>query len=113
MLHSILSTRQYTGLHPLLLSLTVPQITGGRITAELEVQADTVASEVGMGVTAMEIGEQQTPDPNRPSVVLRRAGENSLWELAKKTGSTVSAIQEANHLTQEPLDDRILLIPIP
>ena len=100
-------------LHPLLLSMTAPQITGGRITAELDAQADTVASNVGMGVTAMEIGEQQTPDPNRPSVILRRAGENSLWELAKKTGSTVSAIQEANHLTQEPLDDRILLIPIP
>lgn len=99
-------------IHPLILSVTQPQISGGRIMAEMEVQADTVSLNVGNGVTAMEAGEPKVPDPNRPSVILRRAGEGSLWDLAKKTGSTVDAILAANQLTQEPMDDRFLLIPI-
>ena len=99
-------------IHPLILSVTQPQISGGRIMAEMEVQADTVSLNVGNGVTAMEAGEPEVPDPNRPSVILRRAGEGSLWDLAKKTGSTVDAILAANQLTQEPMDDRFLLIPI-
>ena len=100
-------------IHPQVLSVTLPQISGGRITAEMEAQADTVAPSVGSAVTSMEAGEQGSPDPNRPSVILSRAGNASLWELAKKNGSTVEAICSANRLTQEPMDDRILLIPIP
>lgn len=99
--------------HPRLLSVSPVQISGGRITAELEAQADTVAPSVGDAITSMEIGEATAPDPNRPSLILRRAGGSSLWELAKNTGSTVDAIYAANRLTQEPTDDRILLIPIP
>ena len=99
--------------NPQVISVTAPQVSGGRITAELETQADTVASSIGPAVTSMEIGEPSTPDPNRPSLILRRIGENSLWDLAKKTGSTVDAIYAANRLTQEPTADRILLIPIP
>ena len=80
--------------------------------AEMEIRADTVSADVGNGVTSMEAGEPTAPDPNRPSVILRRAGGGSLWDLAKKTGSTVDAILAANQLPQEPMDDRILLIPI-
>jgi hypothetical protein len=43
---------------------------------------------------------------------LRRAGDGSLWELAKASGSTVAAIRSANDLENEPLDDRMLLIPV-
>ena len=99
-------------IYPEVVSLTPPQINTGRIAMELEVQADTVSPRIGSGVTALEMGEPTPPDPNRPSLILRRAGEASLWELAKKSGSTVEAIREANHLTQEPTGDRILLIPI-
>lgn len=102
-----------TQVYPLVCMVTPPQISGGRITAELEAQADTIASSVGNAVTSMEAGEPKPLDPNRPSVLLRRAGGKSLWELAKKTGTTVEAIYAANQLTQEPVDDRILLIPIP
>lgn len=97
---------------PLILSVTPPQISTGRIMAEMEIRADTVSADVGNGVTSMEAGEPTAPDPNRPSVILRRAGGGSLWDLAKKTGSTVDAILAANQLPQEPMDDRILLIPI-
>lgn len=64
-------------------------------------------------VTGLELGEQKTPDPTRPSLVLRRAGEDDLWTIAKETGSTVELIQSANKLTAEPYADQMLLIPIP
>ena len=41
-----------------------------------------------------------------------RAGAESLWELAKASRSTVEAIRQANNLEEEPLDDRMLLIPV-
>lgn len=63
-------------------------------------------------VTALEIGEQAEPDPGRPSLILRKTGTDSLWEVAKQCGSTVEAIQQANNLTEEPDGDRILMIPV-
>lgn len=62
--------------------------------------------------TGMEIGQVRVPDPNRPSLILRRAGEDGLWAIAKGTGTTVSAIMEANGLTGEPTGNQILLIPV-
>lgn len=63
-------------------------------------------------ITELELGEMQDTDPNRPSIILRRADRDSLWELAKQYGSTVAAIQETNQLTQEPEMGKLLLIPI-
>ena len=63
-------------------------------------------------VTEVEMGEPQDPDPNRPTLVLRRKGEQSLWELAKETGSTVERIQDANGLVGEPDSAKMLLIPV-
>lgn len=100
-------------IHPSVNFVAAPQISGGRIVTELEAQVTTVSDVVGDGLASMEAGEPVPPDPNRPSVILRSSGDDSLWELAKRTGSTVEAILTANQLTQEPLEDRILLIPIP
>lgn len=63
--------------------------------------------------TGVEMGEQAEPDPERPSLILCRTGDRSLWDIAKQTGSTVEAIQKANGLQQEPDGDRVLLIPVP
>lgn len=63
-------------------------------------------------VTGLELSEPIPLDPSRPSLILRRAGGDSLWELAKHTGSTVETIMKANGLQQEPDSDRLLLIPI-
>jgi len=63
-------------------------------------------------VAALESGEVAAPDPNRPSLILRKPGEDSLWTLAKKTGSTMEAIRNANALDGEPASDQILLIPV-
>ena len=63
-------------------------------------------------VTGIGLEENVHADENRPSLILRRAGELSLWELAKKCGSTVEAIRAANDLDGEPESQRMLLIPV-
>lgn len=63
-------------------------------------------------VTALELGEMLQPDPGRPSLVLRRAGSDTLWDIAKQCGSTVEAISQANGLTEEPAEGQMLLIPV-
>ncbi len=63
-------------------------------------------------VTAMEAGEPIVPDPNRPALVLCRAGRERLWELARRNGSTVAAIRAANDLEGDPEPGRMLLIPV-
>ena len=82
------------------------------LSGELQAGAMTVSQQALPMVTGLEMGEVENSDPSRPSLILRRAGDASLWEIAKGTGSTVSAIRKANGLTDEPLDDRLLLIPV-
>lgn len=94
----------------------IPQaVTGAETTlrGDLLLDLQTMDTQGFSMVTAIEAGEQRQPDPQRPSLILQRAGKDSLWDLAKATGSTVEAIREANSLTGEPAEDRMLLIPIP
>ena len=94
----------------------IPQAALGGGNAAL--RADMLLNTMTLGsqgipmMTALELGELEEPDPSRPSLILRKAGDNSLWELAKGCGSTVQAIQEANALTEEPDAEQMLLIPV-
>ncbi len=63
-------------------------------------------------VTGVEIGEQKQPDPDRPSLIVKRVGDEDLWTVAKKYGSTVDAIRAANKLTQDPQEGTMLLVPV-
>lgn len=63
-------------------------------------------------VTDLELGQIKEADPNRPSLILKRAGQEGLWQIAKKYGSTVDAIRTANKLVQDPEDGAMLLIPV-
>ena len=63
-------------------------------------------------LTGLEIGEQTQLDPDRPSLILQRPGDQSLWELAKACGSTVEAIRTANQLIDDPEPCKMLLIPV-
>lgn len=63
-------------------------------------------------VTGLELGEQRRLDPNRPSLILRRIGEDRLWDIAKASNSTVEAIRKANGLQEEPAPNQMLLIPV-
>lgn len=64
-------------------------------------------------VTGLEVGEMQEPDPGRPSLILCRPGGETMWEIAKRTGSTMEAIQQANDLQEELPSNRMILIPVP
>ncbi len=79
---------------------------------EAVLELDTKAQQGFPMVTSLELGEVTEPDPARPSLILCRAGEGGLWELAKRSGATVEAIRKANHLTDEPPVDQLLLVPV-
>ena len=93
-----------------------PQILLGggdmKVRTEFPLQISAYSEEGIPMVTGLNLGEMRQPDENRPSLIIRRAGEGDLWSVAKATGSTVSAIRSANHLQQEPVDGQMLLIPI-
>lgn len=72
----------------------------------------TVANSGISMVTSLELGEEKTPNPARPSLILRNIGTDSLWDVAKECGSTVAAIRQANSLTDEPESGSVLLIPV-
>lgn len=82
------------------------------VRAELPLQLITSGGKGIPMVTELETSADAQPDPQRPSLILRRAGRESLWEIAKKCGSTVAAIQAANHLQEEPHPGQMLLIPV-
>lgn len=64
-------------------------------------------------VSALELGQDRQADPHRPSLIVRRIGEEgSVWNLAKHCGSSVSAIRNLNRLSDEPAENQMLLIPI-
>lgn len=63
-------------------------------------------------IMGLEVGQPEEPDENRPSAIVTMGGSESLWNLAKRYGSTVSAISAANGLGDEPVRDRMLLIPV-
>ncbi len=85
---------------------------GEALRTRYPVNVQVYSSEIIPMVTALRLGEQREKDPNRPSIILRRAGEEGIWALAKATGSTVSAIREANRLDCEPEQGQMLLIPV-
>ncbi len=79
---------------------------------ELPVQLESSAREGLTQVTGMTLGEEKEPDPARPSLILCRAGNQSLWQMAKANGSSVEAILKINDLQEEPELGRMLLIPV-
>ena len=85
---------------------------GGELRADILMDMMTTTQQGIPMVTALEIGELTEPDPNRPSLILRKIGDDRLWDVAKRTGSTVEAIKEANHLTENPSAEQMLLIPV-
>lgn len=90
----------------------VPGESATGMRGEVMMETVTVSAEQWETVTGLTVGEQAEKDPARPSVILRKAGQEGLWEIAKSSGSTVEAIQSANGLQGEPDPDKILLIPV-
>ena len=89
-------------------------IGNGQIVAKTELPLELTASarERLPMVTGLEVGELRKADPNRPTLILKRAGQEDLWHLAKASGSTTEAIRRANQLQAEPVPGQMLLIPV-
>lgn len=86
---------------------------GGHLHGELEARAMVCQElEIPM-VTGITLGQPREAKADRPSLILRRAGEQGLWDVAKQMGTTVGAIEDANGLTQEPEPGSWMLIPVP
>lgn len=80
---------------------------------EIAVEGVCCAKQGMETVSALELGQEVAPDPDRPSLILCRSGKESLWSLAKKNKTTPQAICKANGIEAMPQDNRMLLIPIP
>lgn len=90
----------------------IPDANGVTMSANLLTDIDTFSGRGIPMVTELTLGEATQPDPDRPSIILRRAGRDTLWDIAKATGSTVEEIMAANGCTDIPSPDTIILIPV-
>lgn len=109
-------TAQGADVQMTLQSTQTPQMSmsgvGIEVYGDANMDTMSIAEEALFMVTGMELGEWIEPDPDRPSLILRRAGTDRLWDIAKQTGSTVEQIKSANGLQYEPDGDQFLLIPV-
>ena len=80
---------------------------------DLQTQEELIANQGLPMVTSLTLGEETAQDPTRPSLLLQRAGEQSLWEMAKAAGTTMENIRKANQMEGEPTCGKMLIIPIP
>lgn len=89
-------------------------ISAGRVQCVGEILLDIWScSDAGIPmVSGLKLGEPENPSADLPSMILRRCGNATLWDLAKGNRSTVSAIREMNGLTGEPAEGQLLLIPV-
>ena len=83
-----------------------------QMNAELPLELTAAARQSIPMVTGLELGQPRKPDPGRPSLILRRAGDARLWDIAKASGSTVDAIRRINSIQEEPAPGQMLLIPV-
>lgn len=94
----------------------IPQATlgGGNANLRADVLVDTVttARQGFPMVTGLTLADQKAQTEQRPSLILRKVGNDDLWQIAKASGSTVEQIQKANNLTEAPPADQMLLIPV-
>ncbi len=90
------------------------QISGNgiRLQSDISMEVVTTSAENFTAVKAVNMGETVIPSPERPCVILRTAGENTLWDMAKSCNSTVDAIMQVNQLQGEPDSNQMLLIPV-
>ncbi len=80
---------------------------------ELQIDAHTTSGRGVEMVGSLELGQETLPDPDRPSLILCRCNDRSLWQIAKECKTTTAAICRANGGEETISPDRVLLIPIP
>lgn len=89
-----------------------PKSVGSSLLQDLSLEVKCISNAAIPMIDEMRVGEEKTLDPNRPSIIICRIGDDGIWSLAKNTGSTVAAIMQANNLEQEPEEGQMLLVPV-
>jgi len=79
---------------------------------DMDIHICAAAEQTVPQISMIEVGQPLVLPPDRPSLILRRASDASLWDLAKCYGSTMDQIREANAIEDTPQKDKMLLIPI-
>ncbi len=92
--------------------LYAPGIGGIVLQADSYVDVDTMQTQGLPMIAKLTMGQPVKGHEDRPSLILCKCQDETLWELAKKTGSTVKAICKANGLEDMPEPGRVLLIPV-
>ncbi len=91
---------------------TITSIEPSSNSARMKLNLQTWADQQIPMISGLTVGGSKPLEEARPSLILRPMDTDSLWELAKETGSTMDAIRKANGLTQEPRQGQMLLIPV-
>ena len=85
---------------------------GMHLSGQAQLMLETTSGQGIPMATALQVGDVQEQDASCPSLILCRLGSESLWNLAKRCGSTMAVIRKANGLEEEPTADRMLVIPV-
>ena len=79
---------------------------------DIQLDTQTAAVQKIPMLTELKTGTPVEKDPNRPSLILRKVGGDSLWQIAKQSGSRMEDIRKANDEQGEITPDTVLLIPV-
>ena len=85
---------------------------GIEVQCDLDLRLCATAQQTIPQIREIRVGQEKQMPRERPSMILRRPGDASLWELAKQYGSTVEQIRQANGMDEGMEKDKMLLIPI-
>ena len=91
---------------------SLPGLDGTAVTAQMQLHSTFSADQKFSMITDMKLGEVEDQMQDRPSLILCRPSGERLWDIAKRNGSTIGAIREANGIEGEPEPERMLLIPV-
>ena len=82
------------------------------VNSQLKLEMQTYTQTSIPELSGLAMGEQAEPDPERPSLILCRMEDQTLWDIAKRCGSTVEEIRRMNQLRDHADSRQILLIPV-
>ena len=82
------------------------------LSAQLKVEMHTHKNTSIPMVIGLELGQEEATDEDRPSLILCRMEDQSIWSIAKECGSTVEQIERMNHLNGQPVPGQMLMIPV-
>ena len=82
------------------------------LNAQMKLELQTYMQTSIPAISALVMGDPAEPDPERPSLILCRMEDQTLWDIAKRCGSTVDEIRRINQLGNESDPEQMLLIPV-